>query len=186
SAVMAPQERAAAFKFTLRQLQGGLLALCIVDALATSGFTLARQLLLALLAGACLSAALGLWELGESTAALTLLSYFKTQPSLMEGLLRLSGTFAYANIAAMYFEAVLPIALLLAVGVGSPMHRRSAGLGGVMALLLVATALILRTVGRPWAYCCCLSASCSHWCGGVGGPGLCSGAHWWLVVWYWH
>jgi O-antigen ligase len=44
------------------------------------------------------------------------LSHFKTQPSLMESLLRLSGTFAYANIAAMYFEALLPVALLLAIG----------------------------------------------------------------------
>jgi hypothetical protein len=147
SAALAPQERVSALKFALRQLQGGLLAICIVDALVVGGTALARRLLLALLGGACLSAALGLWELGESQMALGLLSHFKTQPSLMESLLRLSGTFAYANIAAMYFEALLPAALLLATGLLWPTGRSAKAhvlrpYAGGVAMLLLTTALV--------------------------------------------
>src|SRR5215218_4011441 len=60
SALLAGPWRGAALKFTLRQFQGLLLACSLVDQLANGGWLLARRLVLALAAGAVVSAALGL------------------------------------------------------------------------------------------------------------------------------
>lgn len=146
SAALAPEWRAEALKFALRQGQGLLLACCVADLLRRDGEgrrqraegerqegepslaptdtirqpsstppepALARRLGWALLAGAALSALLGLWEMSESPAALAFLAPFKTESTFVGGLLRLSATFSYANTAAQYFEALLPLAILL-------------------------------------------------------------------------
>lgn len=84
--------------------------------------TLAWRLGWALLAGAALSALLGLWEMSESPVALALLAPFKTESTFVGGLLRLSATFSYANTAAQYFEALLPLAILLPISIA---HRES-------------------------------------------------------------
>lgn len=139
SAALAEAERAGALKFALRQGQGALLALCVADTLRRG----APALLLAgpLLAGAGLSAALGLLEMSEAPAVLALLAPFKAETTYMGGLLRLSGTFSYANTAAQYFEALLPTAVLLAVALWAAGGRRQAA-----ALALAAPLLILATL----------------------------------------
>jgi hypothetical protein len=139
SAAVAPAWQGAALKFVARQAQGGLLALCLADQLAAYGWPLAQRLGLALIAGAALSAALGLLEISESPLALAALAPFKEQPTLAGGLLRLSATFGYANIAAMYFEAVLPL-LLVAVGL-AVRPRAWLPLAGCALLLYAATLL---------------------------------------------
>jgi hypothetical protein len=139
SALLAGPWRGAALKFTLRQFQGILLAGCLVDQLASGGWPLARRLVLALVAGAVVSAALGLLELTEAAPVLALLAPFKEQPTLAGGLLRLSATFGYANIAAMYYEAVLPL-VLVATALAAR-RREQIGLGVAMLVLYVATLL---------------------------------------------
>jgi hypothetical protein len=139
SAAAAPEWRLAALKFSARQAQGALLALCLADQLATWGRPLARRLGLALLAGAAVSATFGLLEITEAPPILALLAIFKEQPTMAGGLLRLSATFAYANIAAMYYEAALPIGLV-AVGLTASRPARLL-LAGAALLLLGATLL---------------------------------------------
>jgi hypothetical protein len=139
SALLAPEHRADAAKFALRQVQGALLALCLAERALALGARAARPLLAAALAGASVSAALGLWELSESPLALAALAPFKTQLSLMESLIRLSATFAYANIAAMFFEALLPAALCGGLGLFGARWRLPCAVAA--ALLAVATIL---------------------------------------------
>ncbi len=110
SGALAATERAGALKFALRQAQGALLALCIADTLRRGASP--APMATALLAGAGLSAALGLAELSEAPAVMAALSLFKSEGTYMGGLLRLSATFSYANTAAQYYEALLPLAAL--------------------------------------------------------------------------
>ena len=113
SAALAADERSGAIRFALRQGQGALLALCIADTLRRTGG--GGRLVGALLAGAGFSAALGLVELSEAPAALALLAPFKSESTYMGGLIRLSATFSYANTAAQYYEALLPLSVLLLI-----------------------------------------------------------------------
>lgn len=138
SALLADTWRGEALKFTARQAQGLLLGFCLADQLSVYGWAFARRLTLALLGGATISATLGLLEVAEIPLVLDLLRIFKDQPTLAGGLLRLSATFTYANIAAMYFEALLPLALL-ALGLAS--GRRAWLFAGAALLLFAATLL---------------------------------------------
>src|SRR5262249_53590037 len=74
-----------------------------------------------------------------SPPVLALLAIFKEQPTMAGGLLRLSATFAYANIAAMYYEAVLPICLAAVGLIANRLARRL--LSGAALLLYCATLL---------------------------------------------
>lgn len=140
SAVLAEAGRAGALKFALRQAQGALLALCLADTLRRgAGAALYAG---ALLAGAGASAALGLVEMSEAPAALALLDPFKAEATYMGGLLRLSGTFSYANTAAQYFEAVLPLAVLAAVGLGAARRPWPMAAGAALAALLLLATLL--------------------------------------------
>jgi hypothetical protein len=139
SAALAPAWRMPALKFSARQFQAALLALCLADQLAASGWLLARRLGLALIAGAAASAALGLLEISEAPPILALLGGFKEQPTMAGGLLRLSASFAYANIAAMYYEAALPICLA-ALGMAASRPARWM-LSGAALLIYGATLL---------------------------------------------
>lgn len=136
SSLRAGSEAAGALKFTMRQAQGALLALCIADTLRTSGG--ARLFAGSLVAGAGASAALGLLEMTELPAAMAMLAPFKTESTYMGGLLRLSGTHSYANTAAQYYEALLPLAVLVAVGPSppGPLSRRAAAWLAPPVLLL--------------------------------------------------
>ncbi len=139
SAAAAPEWRIDALKFTARQIQTALLGLCLADQLAIGGWPIARRFGLALIVGAAISAILGLLEISESPQVLALLAIFKDQPTMAGGLLRLSATFGYANIAAMFYEATLPICLA-AVGLAASRPARWL-LSGAALLLFTATLL---------------------------------------------
>ena len=139
SAAAAPEWRAAALKFTARQIQAALLAVCLADQIAIGGWPIARRFGLALIVGAAISATLGLLEISESPLVLALLAIFKDQPTMAGGLLRLSATFGYANIAAMFYEATLPICL---AAVGLAASRRARWMLSGAALLLYAATLL--------------------------------------------
>jgi len=66
-----------------------------------------------------ISAGLGLLEFAPNIDIQPWLKPFKPQPTTVGGMLRLSGTFEYANGAAMYFEMALPILLGLIALFGS-------------------------------------------------------------------
>lgn len=150
SGALAGEWRGAALKFGARQLQGALLGLCLADQLVAYGWHLARRLGLALVAGAALSALAGLAEFGELPPLMAALGLFKEQPTMAGGMLRLSGTFAYANIAAMFYEAVLPIAL-----VAASLARRRA----LAALLALATAVLYLAALLTFSRAALLAAS---------------------------
>jgi hypothetical protein len=150
SAIAAPAWRGVALKFSARQAQGALLAFCLADQLLSQGWPLARRLGLALIAGAAASALLGLLELTEAAPVLALLAIFKEQPTMAGGLLRLSGTLAYANIAAMYYESVLAVGLA-AVGLAARKRLQYALYAAVLvlfgaALLTYSRAALVTTV----------------------------------------
>jgi hypothetical protein len=111
SAIFAPIEREAAIKFALRSAGGALLFFIAAD--WTRSPRRVAAIMSAIAIGAVLSALAGWLEI-ESSAAQSALLIFKTQPTLVGGQVRASGTFQYANTAAMYWEAALP--MLIAVG----------------------------------------------------------------------
>jgi hypothetical protein len=147
SAAFAEAERPGAVKFALRQGQGAALALCLADTLRRGGP--APLFAGALLAGAGVSAALGLLEMSESPAALALLAPFKSESTYMGGLLRLSGTFSYANTAAQFYEAALPLAVLVALAAtmrpasATPAGRRGVATSRALATIAVCAAPLL-------------------------------------------
>ncbi len=140
SAALATEQRLGALKFALRQAQGAAFALCLADTLRQMGG--ARLFAGALLGGAGVSAALGLLELSEAPRVMAALAPFKTESTYMGGLLRLSATFSYANTAAQYFEALLPLSVLVAIGgwAGRSLLARAARFV-LPPLLLLATLL---------------------------------------------
>jgi hypothetical protein len=112
AAVLAPVEREAAIKFALRSAGGVLLFFIAAEWIRTH--RRAAAIMSAIALGAVVSAFAGWLEVQSGTAQ-TALTIFKTQTTLVGGQVRASGTFQYANTAAMYWEAALPI--LIAVGV---------------------------------------------------------------------
>ncbi len=139
SALLAGDQRIGGLKFALRQIQGFVLAFVVADTVWRDGEQAARLLGSALLGGAGMSAALGLLELSDTALMQRVLAVFKTENTYMGGLLRLSGTFSYANTAAMYFEALLPLALLTAI---TRRTRLGTLLCAVLAALLLFAALL--------------------------------------------
>jgi hypothetical protein len=71
-------------------------------------------LLWAIILGAGLSALVGLGEASGWPALNQMLSLFKVAPTQVAGELRVSASFEYATIAAMYFEMAAPLAIVLA------------------------------------------------------------------------
>lgn len=106
AASFAPLEREAAIKFALRGAGG--LAVFFIAAEWVRASRGSAWVMSALACGAVLSAVLGIFEV-QSGAAQSALLFFKTQATLVGGQVRASGTFQYANTAAMYWEAALPI-----------------------------------------------------------------------------
>jgi O-antigen ligase len=109
SALFAPTDRSDAIKFTLRSLGGCLLFFATVDMSHTSRRITAVMSAIAI--GAVASALAGILEI-QIPAASQFLSAFKTHISLIGGFMRASGTFEYANIAGMYWEAALPVIVI--------------------------------------------------------------------------
>lgn len=133
TAIIAPIEREAALKFALRSVGGGLLFFAAADWITTPQRT--AWIISALIAGTLVSALAGSAEVWLPNSA-AIWSAFKTNPSLIGGYVRASGTFQYANTAAMYWEAMLPIVLMF--GVWLTLRRpRGHGLRAVSALAAV-------------------------------------------------
>ena len=109
-ALLAPAHRVPALKFALRATSGGLLFFAARDLLSSAGD--ARRFGLAIVGGAALSAAGAIVEsVLPNTAGFW--HPFRTTTFTVTGLPRPSGPFAYPTIAAMYWEAVLPLAIVL-------------------------------------------------------------------------
>jgi O-antigen ligase len=109
SALAAPSYRGAAMKFALRSLSG-ILVFFAARTLARTEAT-SRRVLMAVLAGGLVSAATALVERWIPYAEVW--SIFRGSTFEAFGLGRASGVFAYPTIAAMYWEACLPIAVVL-------------------------------------------------------------------------
>jgi len=106
-------DRKAGVKFSLTVAMGGLLWLALPFWLNQRRSEKLRLMLLALVGSTAFSAGLGLLEfVPELKLNRWLLSPFKLGATVAGPFLRLSGTFEYANIAAIYYELVLPFALV--------------------------------------------------------------------------
>lgn len=112
SALAAPAYRGAALKFVGRFVLG--VGVCLMTAEVVRDGRRATGLLTAVVGGAGVSVLLGLEEFLGKGALDPYLSLFKEAPSLIGGQRRLSGTFQFATIAAMFFEMVVPLAILVA------------------------------------------------------------------------
>jgi hypothetical protein len=110
SALFAPVERAAAWKFTLRSLGGMALCFSVADGVRTPR---QRQLIVVVLVGATLLSALAALAEAWWPASRSVLSVFKTRTFNVGGFVRVGGTFEYPNTAAMFWEAALPLAVVL-------------------------------------------------------------------------
>lgn len=139
SAALAPAYRSNALKAALRTGSGLALGAAIVQLIHNR-----RDLYWVaggLIGGGLLAALLGLAEIARG-ADFAWLSLFRPMPTVAGPFLRLSGPFDYANQAAMYIEATLPLLLALAWGVWRREDRFKALLAGI-ALLIYAEAAIL-------------------------------------------
>src|SRR5207249_9836730 len=97
------------YHYLYRLLMGAVVCLSAWEALWGT-----RRLLVAvgtLVAAGFVSAVLGLLEFAPWFNIEPWLAAFKPMPTTVGGALRLSGTFEYANGAAMFFEMLLPLAL---------------------------------------------------------------------------
>lgn len=111
-------------------------------------------LLWAIVVGAGVSALLGLGEALGWPALAGLLGLFKVAPTRVGGELRVSATFQYATIAAMYFEMAAPIGLVLAATATRRMARLVAlgsALACSMAVVLTLTRAGMLTLGVVFA-----------------------------------
>ena len=140
AAIFAPLEREAAIKFALRSAGGAALFFVAADSVRTS--RVAAWLMVAIALGAVISSLAGIAEVASSSVQQALL-IFKTQLTLVGGHVRASGTFQYANIAAMYWEAALPILLAGGAWWSSANGRRRGLLLAVIAAFAVIEAIVL-------------------------------------------
>jgi hypothetical protein len=143
SALAAPSFRAEALKFALRSTSG-VLVFFAARTLARSP-TVARRVSVSLLAGALVSATSALVEgLGEGT---DLWMLFRASSFGTLGLRRASGVFAYPTIGAMYWEAAVPMAVLVPLLARGPTERRA--WNGVAVALL----------GSAWLFAAILASA---------------------------
>src|SRR5947209_18437455 len=112
SALLAPDFGDEALRFVVRLAVVGFVLL--VTLRLARDQTHVTGLLWAIVVGGGLSASLGLAEAVGWSALDPLLKLFKVAPTRVGGELRVSASFQYATIAAMYFEMVAPLAIGLA------------------------------------------------------------------------
>jgi len=136
SAAAAPEHRGEAAKFALRQIGGVALFFAAAD--LSSAPRRAAILAVSYAGGAVASGLGGIAEAAWPAAAEALLR-FKTQPSLLEGGLRASGTLQYANLAAMCWGMALPLTTVLIAARRGRAWRLATGVG----VLVLAEALVL-------------------------------------------
>jgi hypothetical protein len=111
SALLAPDFGDDALRFVLRLAVVGFVLL--VTLRLARDQTHVTGLLWAIVVGGGLSASLGLAEALGWSGLDPLLKLFKVAPTRVGGELRVSASFQYATIAAMYFEMVAPLAVVL-------------------------------------------------------------------------
>jgi len=140
SALLAPGDKPEALKFALRSLGGCALCWAVADIVRRPGQ--AASIGLALLAGASVSAAAARAEAWWPGVAAALQS-FKTGPTLSGSFLRAGGTFQYANIASMYWEAALPLALAVPAWLGRRQAARRWLWIGTSGFFLLTEAILL-------------------------------------------
>lgn len=110
SSLVAPA-RTAGLKWTVDLAIGGMLWAVVPQWLSVDREARLHVLRSALLAGAVAAACVGLLECVLGMGFAESLGWFKPKPTVAGPFLRLSGTFEYANIAALYFELAFPFAL---------------------------------------------------------------------------
>jgi hypothetical protein len=146
SALAAPAYRPAALKFALRTASGVLLFFATRDLARSPRW--ARRVVLAIVAGAALSAVGAVAETAFP-GGVSLWQPFRPQAFTALGLARASGAFAYPTIAAMYWEAALPLALAVFFGGARGLNAWPPWVGGALvtalAGLLVAAILLSAT-----------------------------------------
>ncbi len=142
SALLAPAHRGDTLKVFSR-FANGAFAYLLAQAI-TNRPHYTRQMLWAIVAGAGVSALIGLGEAAGWPWLNPLLQLFKRQPTFVGNAVRVSASFQYATIAAMFLEMVAPIAITLAA-TGSPRRRRLAA--GIAALCTLVTVLTLTRAG---------------------------------------
>jgi hypothetical protein len=141
SALTAPSHRTEALKFALRCLSG-VLAFFAARSLAREP-EVGRRVLLALLAGAVLSAATAVidWLVPVSAPAWQV---FRKGEFETLGLQRASGVFAYPTIGAMYWEAIVPLFVVAPVLGARP--RTGQGVDRRAVLAVLASALLIGAI----------------------------------------
>jgi hypothetical protein len=125
-------------------VSGALLWLAIPIWLAHDTRTRVQRVATAIVAGAALASILGLLEVRAGSAFERYLLLFKFGPDVMGPLVRLSATFSSANVAAMYFELALPLAVVGLLAARGRTGRRwlvFAAWAAAVDLLLLALAL---------------------------------------------
>lgn len=142
SALLAPAHRLDALKFVTRSAMGLAVFWMLIHTVRSYAFLVA--LLWALVLGAGVSGLVGLAEAaGPADPWSPLLELFKEAPTRVGGELRVSGSFQYATIAAMFFEMTVPLALALAATAQTNLRRWVA-----LAIALLGTANIVLTSTR--------------------------------------
>jgi hypothetical protein len=139
AALLTPESRANALKATLRTGEGLLLVLALLRLAPTA--RRGRWVAAALALGATAAVLLGL---AEHVAGFDFpwLSVVRPMPTYAGPFLRLSGPFDYANQAAVFFEATLPLTFALTLEAAHA-GRRALAAGGALAVLLQAQATLL-------------------------------------------
>ncbi len=134
----APFHSWAAWKFAVRWILAAAFVPIVVGTVRTIRDL--RYVCHALLLGAGISAVLGILEWFQWSPVTAVLAMFKAAPTHVGGFLRISATFPYATIAAMFFEAVLPVGLVLWATANSWQLRILYALGcSTLALAVVST-----------------------------------------------
>jgi hypothetical protein len=148
SAALAVEQQPNAVRFTLR-LAGGAAFGWAVAWLVRAEPGRARLLLGAYAGGVVAAAAIGLLEVGLGARLDPVLARFRDHPVYVAGVRRLTGTYAYANIAATSVALALPVlaawslrATLVAVAAVVPALMLTYSRGGLVAALLGLLALV--------------------------------------------
>jgi hypothetical protein len=141
SALLAPDFGDDALRFVWRLAAVGFVLL--VTLRIARDRTRATGLLWAIVVGGGLSGLLGLGEALNSSGLDPVLKLFKVAPTRVGGELRVGASFQYATIAAMYFEMVVPLAIVLAATTGRHWLR-----GMAVATAAVCTADVALSLTR--------------------------------------
>ena len=141
STIFAATHQLNALKASLRLLSGLGLALFAIPILIRSWVDI-RYVLWTALLGGIVAVALG-WIEYVQNRELLWLNYFREQPTLAGGFIRLTGSFDYANQTAMFIEATAPI-LFCTIWYVWQKKEKSKKKTAVLILLISATILYLQ------------------------------------------